>query len=307
MLNILPNQSFTLNPPDEALDTGWNVSGGLATHGACNSGTIKSFHTNGLQIGHTYRVSYTVIGFLSGTVKVLLGTTSGTVRSANGVYTEDLTCVGDPHISFFSDGSLSVSELSFFDTANESDNAVTVAFFDGEAGSDKKKWTTNYSYEPEMMIRFINSYFTIKAGQLWVHNVNEVRNNFYGQQYESQVKFYDNLDPTTIKLYFSMRTQGNSVWYAPGIGDITITPVLGRSQGMASRLKKNNFKNYQGSFFANFLRNMLDARFDSQTDALFKGEPLRGRYMEITLHNAETNEAILFEVDIKSSASMLTY
>lgn len=309
MQNILQNQSFTFSPAVEVRDTGWSLSGGKAIHVPCNSGTINSINNLGLEIGKTYTVTYEISGYSSGTVQLFMGTTAGTVRTANGVYTESLLCAGSAEISFFSDGGLTIEDnLSFFDSA-DIDNAVTIAFFDGEeSGNIRKKWTTYYSYEPEMMIKFINNFFTIKDGALWMHNVNPIYNNFYGEQFQSKVQFYDNLNPTQQKLYFSMRQEATTPWVAQDFGDISIIPVMGRkSFGMSSRLRKNNFKNYQGSFFADFMRNAADSRFEDDITSLYKGEPLRGRYMELLLTNSDDQETILFEIDIKSAPSMLTY
>jgi hypothetical protein len=305
MLNILPNQTFTLDPVLEARDTGWILSGGTATHYPCNPGTMKSVGSEGLVVGKTYVVTYEVTMFDSGSVKVLLGTTSGTSRTAAGIYTENLVCAGVAQISFFSDGYLTIqNDVSFYELVETVDNSVTLAFYEGDKD---KKWTSHYSYSPEMMIKFVNSFFCLKNGALWLQNSNEVRNNFFGVQYTSQIQFYDNLNPTTHKLYYSMRVEANTRWFCPNSGDISLTPVLGRQSGMASRLKRNNFQNYQGSFFADFMRNYLDSRFIDPENALFNGEPLRGRVMELNMTNDDTTEAILVEIDVNSSPSMITY
>jgi hypothetical protein len=157
------------------------------------------------------------------------------------------------------------------------------------------------------MIKFINKFFMAKGGALWLMNANSTYNNFFGVQYKSQITFFDNVNPTQQKLWFSIRCEANTPWYCPQTGDILILPVVGRSTGMQSRIKKNNYRNYQGSWFADFMRNALDSRFNTQDEALYKGEPLRGRLMQITVTNADVSEAILFEIDVKSSVSMLTY
>ena len=78
---------------------------------------------------------------------------------------------------------------------------------------------------------------------------------------------------------------------------------------MSSRLAKNRFKNYQGAYFADFLMNILDPRFsgNTQIEALFEAEPLRGRVMQVLLTNDDTIEVVLFEVDFKTSPSAFTY
>lgn len=306
MLTILQYQTFSLSPAVEARDSGWTISGNFATHSSCNAGSIISITSLGIEVGKSYVVTYEVTGYVSGSVKVMLGTTSGISRTANGVYTETIECAGNPNISFYSDGSLTINkDLSFYEFVETVDNSVTMAFYDGQ-GNDKK-WVTHYSYQPDLMIRFINSFFSVKNGALWMHNVNEVRNNFYGVQYNSQIQFYDNINPTMHKIFYSIRVEANTRWFCPNNGDLSILPVVGRQSGMSSRLRRNNFKNYQGSFFADFMRNYLDSRFIDPEKALYQGEPLRGRFMELNMTNDDTTEAILFEIDVKSSPSAITY
>lgn len=306
MLEILPNKTFQISPSVEATDTGWTISGGIATHLPCNPGTMHSISSLGLEVGKTYVVTYEVTAFHSGSVRVALGNTNGTSRTSAGIYTETILCTGTAEISFYSDGWLSVNkDVKFYELIDVIDNSVTFAFFDGEGKN--KKWVSHYSYQPELMIKFINSFFSIKDGALWLHNSNEIRNNFYGVQGVSKIKFYANINPTTVKIYFTKRVEANTPWFCPNDGDIRILPVLGRSLGMASRLKKNNYKNYQGSFFASFMRNLLDSRFNDPNQALYSGEVLAGRVMEIEVTNPDITEAILFEIDIKTAPSAYTY
>ena len=52
-----------------------------------------------LEVGTTYSVSFQVQNYTAGTVKVGCGTAYGTVRSANGVYTETITCAGNANFT----------------------------------------------------------------------------------------------------------------------------------------------------------------------------------------------------------------
>lgn len=306
MINVLPNTTIPIGPTVEVRDTGWTIAGGVASHSSCNAGTMKSLTALGLIVGHTYAITYTVLNLTSGGVRLILGTTNGTVRSANGVYTENITVAGSAVLSFYSDGDLSVQSLSFYDIAYTDGNAVTVSFFDKD-GETQKKWGSYYSYSPDLMIKFVNDFFTVKGGVLWQHNTNETRNNFYGVQYPSIIQFYANYNKSTIKLFFTMRQRATSPWAAKATGDIFIPPVAGRAAGMASRLKKGNFRNYHGDWFVDFMRNQNDTRYNDPEVALYKGEELRGDYAELKLTNEDTTETILVELDVKSSASMFTY
>lgn len=52
-----------------------------------------------------------------------------------------------------------------------------------------KGWNSFWSYSPDWMARLGKRFYTIKNGQLWLHNdeSNPVMNNFYGVQYETRI------------------------------------------------------------------------------------------------------------------------
>lgn len=301
-LKIIKNQIGYVNPANAITDTGWTVSNGYAVHTSCNSGIIKSRTSFGLIVGHTYVISYPVDQYISGGVNVLCGTTAGTSRTADGMYTQSLLCAGNGSLSFFSDGALRVGKVKFYDAAQPDTIGTTISFHERS-----NTWGAEYSGDRELMIKFIDQFFCLQNGKLWLSESNPIRNNFFGVQYSSKLTILINGDPTVVKVFFSERVESNKRWFSPNKGDIYIKPTEGKSLGMSSRLKKNNFKNYQGSFFADFLRNMDDPRFNDQLTALFEGAELRGRVMQLTLQNEDTDEAILFEIDVKSATSNYSY
>jgi hypothetical protein len=68
----------------------WTISGGLAS---CNGSSIM-FTNAGIIANKTYKVTYTVSGFVSGGVKIKINgspDTDGLVRTSNGTYTEYIT------------------------------------------------------------------------------------------------------------------------------------------------------------------------------------------------------------------------
>ena len=52
-----------------------------------------------------------------------------------------------------------------------------------------------------------NKYYTFKHGDLWVHD-NETRNNFYGDPYNSSIKFIFNDTPGSIKQHKTLNYEG---------------------------------------------------------------------------------------------------
>jgi len=296
-ITLLKNQPGLVTPAVEAVDSGWSISGIYATHVPCSPGYMKAKTDFGFQIGHTYSVNYTVDQYSSGGVKAILGTANGITRIANGKYSENITCAGNTTLQLYSDGGLRISNLYIYDLVQPS-VPITISF-----NERANLWSDAQSFVPERMLRFGDSFYSFKNGQLYLHNANDVRNNFYGQQYSSQITFYVNAEPASVKLLHNIIEESNGIWQ---VVNVTIKPYPGKLLGMQSRIKKNNFKELQGIYYADFLKNMLDPRFNTQIEALLRGEELRGRVMEITIQNDDTKEINLFAVDVKYSTQMLT-
>lgn len=62
-------------------------------------------------------------------------------------------------------------------------------------------FTSFFSFEPEMMAGLNNYFYSFKNGQIWKHNINPLRNNFYGTQYDSVVNLSLNDMPTENKMF----------------------------------------------------------------------------------------------------------
>jgi hypothetical protein len=75
-------------------------------------------------------------------------------------------------------------------------------------------WPSFYSYNPDWMIGMNNYFYTFKGGNLYRHNVNEVRNNFYGVQYTSKLVSVMNTSPLESKLFKTLNLEGDSAWDA---------------------------------------------------------------------------------------------
>lgn len=301
-LQIPQNTIGYVNPSVSILDTGWSISGIYGNHVSCNSGYIKSKTELGLTIGREYTVTYTVSNYVSGEVNVLLGSAAGANRTANGEYTETITCTDTAQLSFFSDGTLTISKVMFYDTLTGDTPGTTVCF-----NERANRWTTEYSAVPELWIKFVDNLFSVKNGSLWIHNSNEVRNNFYNTQYTSKITFYININPETVKNFYSIRQQGTSAWGSPNDGDIIIQAYKGKPNGQLSRLKAGNYRTLQGDFFADFLRDLSDPRFGNTLDALFKGADLQGKVMEVTIENTDITSVRLVEIDVMTASQNYTY
>ena len=115
----------------------------------------------------------------------------------------------------------------------------TLTYDDGVTG-----WTSFFSYYPDWMIGMNQFFYTFKGGNLYRHNVNPVRNNFYGVQYTSRIQSVFNDAPLENKLFKTLNLEGDHAWEAEIETDIQTTGFI----------NKTWFEKKEGSWYA-FIRN----------------------------------------------------
>ena len=101
-------------------------------------------------------------------------------------------------------------------------------------------WPSFYSYEPEW-IQGMNQYlYTFSGGNLFRHNTNETRNNFYGVQYNSSLTSVFNEDPIINKVFKTLSIEGNRPWAA----------TMNSDQQDGRFIDAAYFEEKEGDFFA---------------------------------------------------------
>jgi hypothetical protein len=73
-------------------------------------------------------------------------------------------------------------------------------------------WPSFYSFQPEHMVGMNGVFYSFDGGNIWQHNSNETRNNFYGEQYSSSVQGVFNDAPFERKLFQTISTHSTSAW-----------------------------------------------------------------------------------------------
>jgi hypothetical protein len=73
-------------------------------------------------------------------------------------------------------------------------------------------WNSFWSYQPDWMVELNNVFYTFKNGNMWKHNVNPIRNNFYDTQYSSKVKTIFNNNPLENKMFKSLSINSTEPW-----------------------------------------------------------------------------------------------
>ena len=75
-----------------------------------------------------------------------------------------------------------------------------------------KGWPSFYSYMPDYMVGMNGFFYSFKGGNLYRHNTNEVRNNYYGVQYNSKITGVFNIKPQEIKLFKTLSYESDDKW-----------------------------------------------------------------------------------------------
>lgn len=302
MATTLQNTPIELDPNELATFQGWTISNGTAFHSGCFAGIITLLGIDVIP-DTSYIIRYNISSYSSGNVYPIVGGVNGTSESSLGqkeatiVVPEDAT---DLTIKFYSDGELGIEYMNIFPVLSNPDNAVTVAF-----NPDENKWSNYYSWHPQMMLKFVNDLFSWdQLGQLWQHNVNPVRNNFYGTQSYSEIQLIFNVNVTAVKNLYSNRVNSNLPWE---LTEIYIRPTVGRQDGQRSKIPSGNYVNINGQWFADFLKNMDDPRFNDELQALFNGGDLQCTSAKITIRNYDTTEVRLVTMDFLGAIQQYSY
>jgi len=91
------------------------------------------------------------------------------------------------------------------DNYNLTLNNYTVSFNENVNG-----WNSFKSFIPESGLSLKGYYYTFKNGNLYLHNLNENRNQFYGTEYNSTIKFLLNENPSDIKIFKTLNYEGSA-------------------------------------------------------------------------------------------------
>lgn len=103
-----------------------------------------------------------------------------------------------------------------------------------------KGWPSFYSFIPEYTQGMNNYLYTFNNGQLYRHNTNPLRNNFYGVQYNTTIKSVFNKGPLENKLFKTLILESNAPWSATLATDL---PQVGS-------IADTYFEKKEGNYFA---------------------------------------------------------
>jgi len=122
---------------------------------------------------------------------------------------------------------------------------------------DVKGWPSFYSYLADYMVGMNGFFYTWSGGQLYRHNTNVLRNNYYGQQFVSTITSVLNMDPMTIKLFKTMSYESDDKWRC-----VNLVTDLG-SGSMLSTF----FEQKEGEWFTFLRENAGTVNFKSRSSS----------------------------------------
>jgi hypothetical protein len=87
-------------------------------------------------------------------------------------------------------------------------------------------WNSFWSYQPDWMTEMNSTFYTFKDGELWKHNVNTTRNNFYNQQYKSSIRTIFNTNPLEVKVFNTLSLNSSHPWDADVYTNISAGSIM---------------------------------------------------------------------------------
>ena len=170
------------------------------------------------------------------------------------------------------------------------DGIITWGFDDRKNG-----YGSEFSFQPERYGKVGLVFVSFKDGALWRHEDEVVaRSNYYGVQYRNMARVVINPEPLSAKIWWNVKIGSDKKFFIP----VITTPISDlNASGQLSELIENKFINYEGLWFADFLRDINDNSdaLSAATDVekLLRGQHLRSEVLILELENFEQGKDFL--------------
>lgn len=182
--------------------------------------------------------------------------------------------------------------------------AETLAF-----DENLNRWSSFFSYVPEMMCTSINGFISFNHGCLWKHNDdNAPRSNYYGVQYPATLEVIFNDSPSNVKTYLAVSQESNNAWdcnpittpnakqlssLLGNVGQVLALPTLNPPL-------QSDFELRESIWYAALLR---DANTPNVDFPLLNGDILKDTTISVTLQTISPQEQNIFAVNVEYSLS----
>jgi len=174
--------------------------------------------------------------------------------------------------------------------------AETVAY------SEKTKhWSTFYSFIPECMCKAGVTFVTFKNGNIFLHNTNDTRGNFYGVTYDCETWIPFNQDSSKVKVYQAVSIESDKLW---------LPYEIVTKSGQKSSLIEQDFEADQGNglvfnskeniFYSAILQ---DENTPNVANPIFEGDDIRDTSVLIKFRNTTTDESVMYAANVNYANS----
>lgn len=135
---------------------------------------------------------------------------------------------------------------------------------------------------------------SFKDGKIYLEEESETRNNFYDEQFGSEITLICNEQPNFPKRFKSIQELGNSLMLMPKM--ITNTPSgVDRTLFQETNLLPANFKRISNMWVSGFWKDINSVNVNNPR---FNGNDMRGQYAEITLTNDNTTALQMWGIGV---------
>ncbi len=274
--------------------TGWRNDGVNAFHDSCNAGSII-LTDYPVTSGQPYQVSYIVLSVSGGYVQPRSPGLNGAARTTTGIFVETLTPTSNGFISFYSNANC---EITAFNIKPISSNPGTTIVY----ATLNQKWSDFRTYYPDFGWSLYTRTITAFQGQLYNHdNGGNSSNNFYGQQFQSSIKFVEAKNPAIIKDFEALAYQANQLLVTTIDGIVSSTGQISTlidTDFIKQKLDSGGLEviGYQndGVYSASFLG-------DEGDENVVNGSSMRGAFLIIELITFDGSAPLtLFSVSVRS-------
>ena len=164
-----------------------------------------------------------------------------------------------------------------------------------------QRWTHRYSFEPDAMCSLGPQILSFNAGSIWLHDIGNKWNSFYGISAPAIFKMVGNIFASKNKVMEVVTLETNDPgWYAPEI----VTPEY---IDQDKRRVPQQETSITMDDFVSKETNLLTASINRDTTSsggLDNGIVMRGHYITVELRNDESDDqVILYEANIYDEAS----
>jgi hypothetical protein len=83
------------------------------------------------------------------------------------------------------------------------------------------KWISRWDYKPDWMEECGIGMVSFKDGGIWIHDENNTRGSFYGDEYEATITVIANQSPSQPKTFRNVQLESLNIWDSADSGDVT--------------------------------------------------------------------------------------